>query len=160
VPEPGRPAGRLRLAIVLGGTEDACRSFAGGRAVEVPYASAFPRPRLERVAPGHLVAIATAPDQREFVVWRWFDAVVTDRTEATVTLWEPNHGVVVAQARDPQQVPAPGSRAYLSSGLPGAQWWLAGPVVERAESAEVELAEVEDFFTSHGLWNHLTQGIL
>jgi hypothetical protein len=28
------------------------------------------------VSPGHLVAVATAPDCSEVVVWRWHDAVV------------------------------------------------------------------------------------
>jgi hypothetical protein len=28
------------------------------------------------VSPGHLVAVATAPDGSEVVVWRWYDAVV------------------------------------------------------------------------------------
>jgi hypothetical protein len=155
-PDPQPPAARLRPALVLSGTEDACTVFAEDREAVVPYAQAFPRPRLERVAPGNLVAIAAVPDGPDFVIWRWFDAVVVDRAGLGITLWEPNHGSVVAQARDPQQVPPPGSRAYLSGGLPGAEWWLAGPAVERAENADVELDEVEGFFTRHNLWDRLT----
>lgn len=44
--------------------------------LRLPYALPFPRPRAERVAPGHLVAIAAAADACDVIVWRWFDAVV------------------------------------------------------------------------------------
>ena len=50
----------------------------------------------------------------------------------------------------------PGSRAYLSAGLPGADWWVAGPVVDRAEDAEVDLDDVERFFVSLGIWASLS----
>lgn len=50
----------------------------------------------------------------------------------------------------------PGSRAYLSVGLPGAEWSVAGPVAGRAEEADVELDEVQRFLTSAGLWDCLT----
>ena len=60
---------------------------------------------------------------------------------------------VVAQRRRPRQRDDPGTRAYLSAGLPGAEWWVAGRVVDRAEDADVELDEVERFFTEHGLWD-------
>jgi hypothetical protein len=33
---------------------------------------------------------------------------------------------------------------------------VAGPAVDHPESADVELDEVNDFFTSHGLWDRLT----
>jgi len=70
------PSHRLRLAIVLDTTKEACGVFAAGQRVEVRYMPAFPRPRVERVAPGNLAAIATAAAGSEVVVWRWFDAVV------------------------------------------------------------------------------------
>jgi hypothetical protein len=155
---PGQPppARRLRPAIVLGSTEDECTVLADGRPVAVPYALPFPRPRAERVTPGHLVAIAAARDGSDLVVWRWFDAVVVERAASAVALWEPNHGSVLAQPRDPQRDYRPGSRAYASAGLPGAAWWVAGPAVDRAENADVELDEVSDFFTGHRLWDRLT----
>ncbi len=151
--EPTRP---LRQAIVLSTTEEACTVFAWGQAAVVPYANPFPKPRAERVAPGHLVAIATAADGSEVVIWRWFDAIVLDGGGATINLWEPAHGSVLAEPRNPYHAYLPGSRAYLSAGLPGAQWWVAGPVVERAEDADVDLCEVEQFFTGLGLWDGLT----
>jgi len=146
----------LRLAVVLTTTEEACTTFAEGQQAEVRYALPFPRPRAERVAPGHLTAIATAADGSEVIVWRWFDAVVLDEAGGSISLWEPAHGFVLAQPRDPQHLYRPGSRVYLSAGLPGADWWVAGPVVDRSEDADVELDEVQRFFTSHGLWDGLT----
>lgn len=46
----------------------------------------------------------------------------------------------------------PGTRAYLSAGLPGADWWVAGSAVARAEDADVELDEVQRLYTEHNLW--------
>jgi hypothetical protein len=46
----------------------------------------------------------------------------------------------------------PGTRAYLSAGLPGADWWVAGAAVAKAEDADVDLDEVGLFCTEHGLW--------
>jgi hypothetical protein len=155
-PDPQSSGRRLRPAIVLGSTEDACTILTEGQVDVVPYAAPFPRPRAVRVAPGQLVAVATSPTGQDVVVWRWFDAVVIDLSPKGVTVWEPNHGFVVAQARDPLRTTPLGSRAYLSAGLPGADWWLAGPTVARAEDADVEITEVEAFFTGHGLWDHLT----
>jgi hypothetical protein len=87
------------------------------------------------------------------VVWRWYDAVVLDGEAAdSVRLWEPAHGEVVAQRRRPQQRYEPGTRAYLSAGLPGAEWWVAGSVTARAEEAEVELNEVMRLYTENALW--------
>lgn len=154
-PGSQRPARRLRPAIVLGSGEDECTVFADGQAIQVRYALPFPRPRAERVFPGHLVAIAAASAGSDLIVWRWFDAVVVDRAGSAVTLWEPNHGAVVAQPRNLQRDYRLGSRAYASAGLPGAPWWVAGPVADRAEDADVELNEVDAFFTSHGLWDRL-----
>jgi len=150
------PAGQLRPAIVLSTTEDACTVFAGERTEVVAYARPFPAPRTERVAPGHLVAIATAGDGSDVVIWRWFDAVVLEGVGGAIRLWEPAHGTVLAQPRDRKHIYRPGSRAYLSAGLPGAEWWVAGPAGHRAEDADVELDEVQRFFTSAGLWERLT----
>ena len=85
---------------------------------------------------------------------RRFDAVVVEAVASQVKLWEPNHGEVLAQARDPGRSPLPGSRAYLSSGLEGAEWWMAGPAVARAGDADVELSEVQAFLSMHGLWDN------
>ena len=143
---------RLRCGIVLRSEEDACQALAGGMFVSVGYAPQFPAPRRDRVLPGHLVAIAEAPDAA-VVVWRWYDAVVLGSDTGSVRLWESAHGEVAAQRRRPQQHYGPGSRAYLSAGLPGAEWWVAGKTVDRAEDAEVELDEVERFYTEHDMWN-------
>src|SRR5215467_14649168 len=129
-PDAPTPARRLRPAIVLSTTEEACTVITDGQTQEIAYALPFPRPRAERVSPGHLVALTATPDGPDVVLWRWFDAVVIDPSGAEVTLWEPHHGTVLARPRNPQQRYRPGSRAYVSAGLPGADWWVAGPVVE------------------------------
>jgi hypothetical protein len=144
---------RLRRGIVLRSQEDTCQVVAGGTAVSVGYAPQFPAPRRERVLPGHLVAVAGAPGVTEVVIWRWYDAVVLGSDADCVLLWEPAHGEVTAQRRRPQQHYAQGSRAYLSAGLPGAQWWVAGRAVDRAEDAEVELDDVERLYTEHDMWD-------
>lgn len=147
---------RLRCGIVLRVEEDACQVLAEGQLASVRYASQFPAPRRERVSPGHLVAIAAVPaglDAPDVVVWRWYDAVVLGREAGSVRLWEPAHGEVVAQPRQPRQDYDPGTRAYLSAGLPGARWWVAGGTVDRAQDAEVELNEVERLFTDNGMWD-------
>jgi hypothetical protein len=154
-PERQQAARRLQAAIVLSAAEDECTVFANDRPRVVSYALPFPRPRAGRVAPGNLVAIGQ-PGGSEVILWRWFDAVVVDHAEPVTTLWEPNHGTVVARSRDRKHGHRPGSRAYVSAGLPGAEWWVAGPAIDRAESADVELDEVRDFFTTHGLWDRLT----
>ena len=99
--------------------------------------------------------MATAPDGTEAVVFRWYDAVVLGEDSGLVRLWEPSHGEVVAQPRHAQHFHRPGTRAYLSAGLPGAEWWVAGTDAARAEDADVELDEVERFCTEHDLWNQL-----
>jgi len=147
---------QLRLAIVLSTSEDACTVFAQDEQAVVRYAVPFPGPRTERVAPGNLVAIAAAPDGSEVVVWRWYDAVILGEADGQIRLWEPAHGEVLAQARDPRRAHRPGSRAYLSAGLAGADWWVAGATVARAETAVVELDEVRRFLTRHDLWDRLT----
>jgi hypothetical protein len=148
---------RLHCGIVLRVEEDVCQVLTGGRVVSVRYASQFPRPRTERVSPGHLVAVAEVPGGSDAVVWRWYDAVVLGNEAGSIRLWEPAHGEVVARRRRPQQRHDPGTRAYLSAGLPGAEWWVAGRAVDRAEDADVELMEVERFFTEHGLWDSAIQ---
>lgn len=153
LPEPAALSARLSTAIVLSTAEDECTVVAADRTRVVPYAPPFPRPRTERVAPGHLVALSRVAGGPEVVLWRWFDAVVIDTTPSGVELWEPVHGSVLAVPRDRARSYRPGSRAYASAGLPGADWWVAGPVVDRAEDADVDLDAVEDFFTGLGLWD-------
>lgn len=140
---------RLRCGIVLRVAEDSCHVLRAGQTSVAGFANAFPAPRTERVSPGHLVAVADWPAA---IVWRWYDAVVLGEEAGLVRLWEPAHGEVAAQPRRPGQRPRPGSRAYVSAGLPGADWWVEGPAVAEAEEAEVELAEVERFCTEYGLW--------
>lgn len=99
------------------------------------------------------MALATVPNGAEVVVWRWHDGVVIhEDADAGVVLWKPGHGDVVANRRRPKQSYAPGSRAWASSGLPGADWWVEGPASQPMESAEVELDEVQQLSTAHGLW--------
>lgn len=143
----------LRCAIVLRVEEEACHVLTGGQLVPVGYAPQFPTPRTERVSPGHLVAVADGPEGSRVAVWRWYDAVVLGDEAGSVRLWEPAHGEVVARRRRPGQRHDAGARAYLSAGLPGADWWVAGPAVDRAEQADVELDEVERLYTEHGLWD-------
>jgi hypothetical protein len=152
-PEDAFASPRLHCGIVLRVEEDVCQVLTGGQVVSVRYASQFPRPRTERVSPGHLVAVAEVPGGSDTVVWRWYDAVVLGNEAGSIRLWEPAHGEVVARRRRPQQRYDPGSRAYLSAGLPGAEWWVAGRAVDRAEDADVELIEVERFLTEHGPWD-------
>lgn len=127
--------------------------LARGQVVSIRYASQFPAPRRERVSPGHLVAIAEVPEGSLAVVWRWYDAVVLGSEAGSVQLWEPAHGEVAAQRRLPRQRYGPGTRAYLSAGLPGAKWWVAGRAVDQAEDADVELDEVERLYTEQNMWN-------
>lgn len=147
---------RLRPAIVVRVREDVCEIARNGRLYPVRYAPMFPSPRVERVSPGHLVAVATAMDGSEVVVWRWYDAVVLGVETGLIRLWEPSHGEVLAQPRNPVDRQPTGTRAYLSAGLPGADWWVAGPVSADAESATIELDEVERLYTEHELWDGLT----
>ena len=121
------------------------------------YATSFPSPRMERVSPGNLVAVASAPGGGpDAVVWRWYDAVVLGNEGGLVRLTEPGHGEVLARPRRADQPRQPGTRSYLSAGLPGAEWWVAGSAVNSAEDADVELDEVERFCTEHDLWDQLT----
>jgi hypothetical protein len=151
----GSVPARLQRGIVLRVQEDTCEIFSAGRSGTAGYAKQFPSPRTERVSPGHLVAVASAPSGSDVVIWRWYDAVVLGAEADLVRLWEPAHGEVLAQPRHPGRPPQPGTRAYLSGGLPGADWWVAGAVTGSAEDADVELDEVKLFFTEHDLWNDL-----
>lgn len=143
---------RLSCGIVLRVREEDCQILRAGQLCHIPFAKAFPGPRVERVSPGHLVAVATGTDGAQAVVWRWYDAVVLGEEDGRFRLWEPGHGEVLAQPRRDQFRPQPGTRAYLSAGLPGADWWLAGAVVAKAEDADVETDEVERFCTKYDLW--------
>jgi hypothetical protein len=147
----GIASGRLRRGIVLRVQEDTCEIFSAGQPESVGFATQFPAPRTQRVSPGHLVAVATAPNGSAVVVWRWYDAVVLGEEASLIRVWEPAHGEVLAQSRRPRQPRPPGTRAYLSAGLPGADWWLAGAVAVTAEDADVELDDVALFYTEHGL---------
>jgi hypothetical protein len=152
------PSGRLdprRCGIVVRVRENACEIVNARQIRSVKYAKHFPSPRTERVSPGHLVAVAIAPDTSEVVVWRWYDAVVVGYEADLIRLWEPAHGEVVARLRPAHQVPQIGTRAYLSAGLPGAEWWVAGAVAARTEDAVVELGQVERLYTEHDLWAEL-----
>lgn len=113
---------------------------------------------MERVSPGHLVAIVTGPDA-EAVVWRWFDAVVLGpEDDGSVRLWEPAHGEVLARTRKTYTKQEPGTRVWASPGLPGAEWWVTGsahiaPAAGGADlNCDVDLDEVEALYTANGLW--------
>ena len=132
--------------------EDTCEVWKDGVVSRVRFAPILPGPRVERVSPGHLVAIASGSDGAGVVVWRWYDAVVLGPTgDDSVRLWEPAHGEVVARERAGYRVQVPGSRAWASAGLPGADWWVAGPAGAPAPGI-VDLDEVARFYTEHGLW--------
>lgn len=145
----------LRTAVVIGVEEESCRVWADGALHTVAFAPMMPAPRVERISPGHLVAVAESPDGAAAVVWRWFDAVVLGSGPAvdgagTIRLWEPAHGVIVAQARDTYGRPDPGSRAWASAGLPGAQWWVADAIGSHVP--HVELDAVAALYTEYDLW--------
>jgi len=143
----------LRTARVMRVAEHACEVWSLGEASSVGFASMFPSPRVERVSPGHLVAIATGPDGTDVVVWRWYDTVVLGTEEnGAVRLWEPAHGEVIAQARASYKQQDPGSRAYASAGLPGADWWVADNACGAPHSAGVELGAVDAMYTQNDLW--------
>jgi hypothetical protein len=143
----------LRTARVIRVEEHACEVWSRGEVDSVGFAPMFPSPRVERVSPGHLVAVATGPDGTAVVVWRWYDAVVLGTGDAgSVRLWEPAHGEVVARPRASYERQDPGSRAYASAGLPGAEWWVAASAGGAPHSAEVELDEVDALYAENGLW--------
>jgi hypothetical protein len=134
--------------------EQVCEVWRQGKVSLVGFAPMFPSPRVERVSPGHLVAIATGPDATDVVVWRWYDAVVLGtEDDGSVRLWEPAHGEVIAQARSSHEEREPGSRVYASSGLPGAEWWVADVAGGAPHSADVELGDVDALYTENNLWS-------
>jgi hypothetical protein len=143
----------IRCAVVLRVREDACEVLRDGRLQTARFAAMFPSPRTERVQPGNLVAMTAGSDGVETVLWRWYDAVVLDEGSQGIRLWEPAHGEVLAQARPAYLPGRRGARAYLSAGLPGADWWVAGPAEPDARDADVELGEVDRLFTENGLWD-------
>jgi hypothetical protein len=143
----------LRIARVIRVGEHACEVWSDGGVSQAKFAPMFPSPRTERVSPGHLVAIAAGPDGTGVVVWRWYDAVVLDTDEdGSVRLWEPAHGEVVARARRWYKEQQPGSRAYASAGLPGAEWWVADSACTALESVAVELDDVNALYADNDLW--------
>ena len=152
---PEGAGGRLRAGIVVRVREDACELVTTAGRTLARYASMFPSPRAERVSPGHLVAVATASDGAAVVIWRWYDAVVIGPEDDLVRMWEPSHGEVLAHPRPTHRSRHSGSRAYLSAGLPGADWWVAGRATAHVEAAEVEFDDVERLFTEHDLWHGL-----
>lgn len=86
-------------------------------------------------------------------MWRWYDAVVVEQgDDASVRVWEPGHGEVVARTRSLDLRLEPGSRVSASAGLPGAEWWVAGVVGPRPEETDVELAEVRALYAENELW--------
>lgn len=150
-----RSRAQLRTAVVVRPAEDACQVFGHDQLDLVRFSVPF-KPRADGVTPGHLVAIASIGDGSEVIVWRWFDAVVLEESAGQVRLWEPAHGEVLAQRRRPSVPHEPGSRAYLSAGLAGADWWVAGAAAVSAGDADVELEEVGRFYSDQGLWDGLT----
>ena len=140
-----------RTAVVLRPGEDRCEVSFGSETAAVGYAAPFGS-RAATLTPGHLVAVTE--DQDRLVLWRWYDAVVLEQSTEHVRLWEPGHGEVLAQARDPQLRYAVGTRAYASAGLPGADWWVEGPV-SAVELADVAIDEVLAFYAEHDLWGRL-----
>lgn len=143
---------RLRTYRVLAVDEIACRVWADGEVVSVRFSAPFPTPRVERVAPGHLVAVASRSNVPDVVVWRWYDTVVLGSSDGSVRLWEPSHGEVIARARESYVRQEPGSRAYASAGLPGAEWWVACDAGEAPHRTVIDLDEVAALYTDNDLW--------
>lgn len=141
----------LRCALVLHVEEALCDVLSEGVRSSVRYAPQFPTPHVERVSPGNLVALATAPDGSDVLVWRWYDAVVLEDGD-DVRLWEPAHGEVLARRRQSGQRYEIGGRAYVSAGMPDAEWWVCGPAVIDPAQAQVDLDEVGQLYTEYGLW--------
>jgi hypothetical protein len=101
-----------------------------------------------------LVAVATGAGGAQVVVWRWYDAVVLGaESGGSVLLWEPAHGEVLARPRTSYQPQDPGSRAYASAGLPGADWWVAAGADVPPHTAQVELHDVEAMYTERDSWS-------
>ncbi|MCW2613769.1 MAG: hypothetical protein JWN08_763 [Frankiales bacterium] len=143
----------LRLAVVVRPDAETCRVATADGPADVRYSVPF-APRAAGLTPGQLVAVTPTAAGSDVVLWRWFDAVVLDVPGGggLVPLWEPAHGEVLARPRRPEQQPyRTGGRAWLSAGLPGADWWVCGPTT----SEDVDVDEVSAFYTTHGLWDRL-----
>jgi hypothetical protein len=152
-PDAGYAPHRLRTARVLRVAEHACEIWRDDEVSLARFAPSVPSPRTERVSPGHLVALVAGPDGTDVVVWRWYDAVVLGtEDDGSVRLWEPAHGEVLAQARASYQKQVPGSRAYASAGLPGAEWWVADSA-DGPHTPDVELDDVDALYTENNLWS-------
>jgi hypothetical protein len=144
---------RLSTAVVVEVGEQACLTWTDEGTVSIAFAPQFPTPRVDRVSPGHLVAIATTREGRSRVVWRWFDVVILDcEASDLVRLWEPGHGELSARGNNHFRSRVPGSRAYASAGLRGPEWWVAGPAVENPSDADVELDEVRALYDDNHMW--------
>ncbi len=131
-----------------------CEVSLGSETSFVRYGVPF-SPRAKTLTPGHLVAVTDQAEVGPLVLWRWYDAVVLDQSADQVRLWEPGHGEVLARSRDDQTRYAVGTRAYASAGLPGAEWWVEGPVAA-VDAVDVAMDEVVAFYTENDLWRHLT----
>lgn len=152
-----RTSHELVTAVVLENSELECTVWSGTGTEIVPFASFFPADRMKRVSPGHLIAYATSAEGLKVVVWRWYDAVVVGQVDdETIRIWEPGHGYVLAKRRFVEQHNRPGSRVYASSGLPGADWWVAGATAY-PEPASVEIEDVRALLTRNGLWERAFQ---
>lgn len=142
-----------RAAVVLRAGEGGCEVSFGTETALVQYGVPF-SPRAKTLTPGHLVAVTDTPDAGSLILWRWYDTVVLEQSADQVRLWEPGHGEVLAQSRDPQHVYPVGTRAYASAGLRGADRWVEGPVAA-VEEVDVAMDEVVAFYAEHDLWGRL-----
>lgn len=149
-PAPHDPSRTVRAAVVLRPGELACEVLLDGETASAGYGRPFGS-RADSLTPGHLVAVTTDPDGQHLVLWRWYDAVVVEQSHDQLRLWEPNHGEVLATPRDPDHRYLPGTRAYASAGLPGADWWVEGA----AGGLGTALDEVCAFYAAHDLWDRL-----
>ena len=152
--EPKHGSRTATIAVVLRPGEQRCEVSFGVETAFVEYGIPF-SPRAESLTPGHLVAVTVKPDAALLVIWRWYDAVVLEQFTEQVRLWEPNHGEVLARPRNPEYRYPAGTRAYASAGLPGAEWWIEGPV-RAVEEADVAMDEVYEFYAAHDLWSRVT----
>lgn len=154
VNKPEHQSRTARAAVVLRPGEHRSEVWFGGETAFVEYGRPF-APRAKSLTPGHLVAVTATPDAGSLIIWRWYDAVVLEQSAEQVRLWEPGHGEVLAQSRNHQHRYPAGTRAYASAGLPGADWWVEGPVGS-VEEADVAMDQVYEFYAEHDLWDRLT----
>ena len=69
-PSPGSAPAPLRCGVVLRVGEELCEVVVDGEVSSAAFAPSFPSPRAERVAPGHLVALAPTSRGTAALVWR------------------------------------------------------------------------------------------